>query len=229
MRIDMDFRPRRWLGRAPAWPWAAWAIGITLSMGAVRLARPSRAMPAHASREHRLANLEMRARMLQIEADSVGASYLRNVQPLVHELRRYSDDDTLVARIAVALLREGRRSGVDPRLLASVLLVEDPLLDPRAVSPQGAVGLMQVMPLHAGSWGCGSDDLTDPDSNICHGARILAHYIRLEHGDLNRALLRYNGCVHGSNTSDCERYPLRVYDNERLALAWRPGAPDAVR
>ena len=99
-----------------------------------------------------------------------------------------------------------------------MLLVEDPGLDPAAVSPVGAVGLMQVMPIHAGGWGCDSDDLTDPDVSICHGARILAHYLKETGGNLDRALLRYNGCVRGVNTPNCHLYPMLVYRNATLAM-----------
>src|SRR5690606_30551500 len=118
-------------------------------------------------------------------------------------LLRYRQNDTvLVRRIAVALARNARENGLDAHLLAGVLLVENPWLNPDTASFVGATGLMQVMPLHAGGWGCGSDDLTDVESNICHGARILAWNLAETDGDLERALLRYNGCVRGSNTPD---------------------------
>jgi soluble lytic murein transglycosylase-like protein len=77
------------------------------------------------------------------------------------------------------------------------------------VSGQGAVGLMQVMPMHAGQPGCRSADLIDVDSNICHGTTILARNLRATRSSF-AALLRYNGCVRGTNTPDCRRYPTRV-------------------
>jgi soluble lytic murein transglycosylase-like protein len=137
--------------------------------------------------------------------------YRRDVAPLVRLLQTRHPDEAHVQRIAFALAREGRNTGVDPRLLVSVLLVENPRLDPEAVSFMGAVGLMQVMPFHAGGWGCPSPDLTDVDANICHGARILAHELRRAKGNLDVALLRYNGCVLGTNTPDCHLYPMHVF------------------
>jgi soluble lytic murein transglycosylase-like protein len=116
------------------------------------------------------------------------------------------------------LVREGRDAGLDPRLLLSVLLVENPALDSAAVSFVGAVGLMQVMPFHAGQWGCPDGDLRIPDVNICYGARILAHQLRRAKGNLDVALLRYNGCVRGTNTPDCHLYPLKVY--RRAGEVW---------
>jgi soluble lytic murein transglycosylase-like protein len=83
---------------------------------------------------------------------------------------------------------------------------------------------MQVMPFHAGRWGCASVDLTDLETNVCHGSRILADALRRFDGDVERALLYYNGCVRGSNTPDCHLYPSRV-----LALAATPHASAAFR
>lgn len=183
---------------------AALATGTESGSTAFRHARAAK--PAA-----EVAALQRRARDLRSGMRELEAQYAAEVEPLVRDLSRYSDDSALVHRIALALVREGYRSGVDPRLLLSVLLVEDPELKITAVSSEGAVGLMQVMPEHAGGWGCPSSDLTDPDVNICHGARILAHYLQVTGGDLDSALLRYNGCVRGSNTPDCHLYPVKVY------------------
>jgi soluble lytic murein transglycosylase-like protein len=96
-------------------------------------------------------------------------------------------------------------------MLLAVLLVENPALDPDARSSVGAVGLMQVMPFHAGEWKPCAGPLDDIDTNICHGARIFAHYMGATNGNVDRALLRYNGCVNGTNTPDCARYPTHVF------------------
>jgi hypothetical protein len=47
------------------------------------------------------------------------------------------------------------------------------------------------------------------DGNICHGTRILALNLKRTRTS-SAALLRYNGCVRGSNTPDCHRYPGKV-------------------
>ena len=123
--------------------------------------------------------------------------------------------------MATALVREARAADLEPRLLLAVLLVENPWLDPEIRSSVGAVGLMQVMPVHQGGWQCGYD-LEQVDTNICLGARVFAHYLQRSGGDVERALLRYNGCVTGSNTPNCHRYPSRVFANAGRAsvLAW---------
>jgi soluble lytic murein transglycosylase-like protein len=80
---------------------------------------------------------------------------------------------------------------------------------PGCTSPAGAVGIMQIMPFHSCRWGCSSRNLLNIESNICHGVNILASYIRTS-PNLNKALLRYNGCVRGTNTPNCHTYPRKV-------------------
>jgi soluble lytic murein transglycosylase-like protein len=144
-------------------------------------------------------------------ADSAAADTLP-APPLVLDsaraeyLGRYNDDRLLVRRISRAVLRESRRQQVPPSLIAGVLLTENTTLRPEAESSVGAQGLMQVMPFHAGARLCNSDDLVDVDSNICHGTLILARNLRAT-STSTAALLRYNGCVRGTNTPDCRRYP----------------------
>lgn len=134
----------------------------------------------------------------------------REIEPIQDVLLDHTEDEELARRVALALVRESRSTGIDSRLLLAVLLVENPWLNPRAVSPVGAIGLMQVMPFHAGQWEPCGERLDDVESNICHGARIFAHYLGATNGNVDRALLRYNGCVNGTNTPDCDRYPVRV-------------------
>lgn len=130
-------------------------------------------------------------------------------QPLETYLRRYSDDRVLVRRISRAVLREAGRQQVPPSLITAVLLTENTTLKPEAASSVGAQGLMQVMPFHAGARLCNSDDLVDVDSNICHGTLILARNLQAT-STPTAALLRYNGCVRGTNTPNCGRYPFIV-------------------
>lgn len=130
-------------------------------------------------------------------------------RPLALAIARRTRNPELAERAAWAVTREAGRTGVSPSLLAAVLLIENRALDSAAVSSQGAIGLMQVMPIHAGSYGCGSADLRTVDANICHGARILYTYM-VRSRSVSVALRRYNGCVRGANTPRCSRYPVRV-------------------
>ena len=130
-------------------------------------------------------------------------------RPLAEVLARRTRRVELADRAAMVVVRESRRLNMSPSLLAAVLLIENRALDTAAVSSMGAVGLMQVMPVHAGSYGCASSDLRELDANICHGARLLRLYV-VRSPSLRVALRRYNGCVRGTVTRRCSRYPDRV-------------------
>jgi soluble lytic murein transglycosylase-like protein len=133
-------------------------------------------------------------------------------------LNRYTHDRALAFRIADALVDQAAKEKIDPALLVGVLLTEDATLDPHARSSVGARGLMQVMPLHGGKWGCGSSDLFNIESNICHGVQILK--AALDGSPNTRvALLRYNGCVRGRNTPNCHRYDDTVLRHAGRAAA----------
>ena len=133
-------------------------------------------------------------------------------------LNQYTHDRALAFRIADAIVDQADKEHIDPALLVGVLLTEDATLDPHARSSVGARGLMQVMPLHGGKWGCGSSDLFDIESNICHGVQILK--AALDGSPNTRvALLRYNGCVRGRNTPNCH-----LYDDKVLRHAGRAAA-----
>jgi len=133
-------------------------------------------------------------------------------------LNQYTHDRTLAFRIADAIVDQAQKERIDPALLVGVLLTEDATLDPRARSSVGARGLMQVMPLHGGKWGCGSKDLFDVESNICHGVQILR--AALDGSPNTRvALLRYNGCVRGRNTPNCHLYDDKVLKHADRAAA----------
>ena len=176
-----------------------------------------------------LATLSARVAGVREGLAELGDYYDDQVAPVERVLLRYRKDAVLARHVAVALVREANRAGLQPRLLLAVLLVENPWLDPEIRSPVGAIGLMQVMPVHRGAWGCGSN-LEDIDSNICHGARIFAHYFEESNGDVDRALLRYNGCVQGTNTPTCRQYPTFVFARAgRASLqAWLGAHPSAA-
>ncbi len=143
---------------------------------------------------------------LRLEA---GLSPAEQRRPLERYFFRFNKDTALVRRVARAVVREAEQQQVAASLIAAVLVTENTTLKPWAESQVGAVGLMQVMPMHAGRLGCSSADLVDVESNICHGTRILARNLRRT-TTTSSALLRYNGCVRGTNTPNCHTYPGKV-------------------
>jgi len=202
---------------------ASWLFATTVAAGmlSARSAAPEKLASAGtraAGSSVLLARAEIRARGVEARGLALESFHAERLRPLIDVLAtRYGADASHATRIAIALEREGRSTGIDARLLLAVMLVENPWLDPVAVSPVGAIGLMQVMPFHAGGWGCPGGDLEHLEHNICHGARILAAALS-NASDLETALLLYNGCVHVPDTADCRLYPTWVF--QRGGEAW---------
>lgn len=143
--------------------------------------------------------------------------YSDHVAPVERALRRRGVPTPTARQVAWPLVQHAYRSGLDLPTVVSVVLIESQG-KPRATSRVGARGLMQVMPLWAGNFRNCTRDLYDIEGNLCHGTKILSWYLRKNNGDTRRALLGYNGCVRGTNTPDCHRYPDKV---ERLAAQIR--------
>jgi len=79
--------------------------------------------------------------------------------------------------------------GIDPNLVVSVIEVESGF-NPRAISPKGAQGLMQLMPDTARMLGV--TNAFDPDQNLRGGIRYLSYLFDLFKKDLSLALAAYN-------------------------------------
>jgi Transglycosylase SLT domain len=96
-------------------------------------------------------------------------------------------------------LREASKAhNVDFELLQALIATESGF-DTNAVSPKGAVGLMQLMPPTAQRYGVIGDaktpiekKLTDPQVNIKAGSRYLRDLIMMFPGQLELALAAYN-------------------------------------
>lgn len=78
---------------------------------------------------------------------------------------------------------------VAPELIRSVIRVES-AFNPRAVSPAGARGLMQLMPETAAELGVSNS--FDPEQNVMAGTRYLRRLLDRYDGDLDHALAAYN-------------------------------------
>ncbi len=100
--------------------------------------------------------------------------------------------------------QEAKRVNLPPELVLSVIQVESNF-DQYAISWVGARGLMQIMPFWLKEIGHPNDNLFDIQTNLRFGCTILSYYLKIEKGNLSRALGRYNGSL-GKNI-----YPNKVF------------------
>ena len=114
-----------------------------------------------------------------VDQDSVPPYFLKMYYPV-----RYED----------AIRKYAGKEGLDPYLIFG-LIHQESYFDPRARSPVGATGLMQLMPatgrelaqmLHT------SSNLTDPVNNIRLGTHHFRQLVDLFHGNTNLAIASYN-------------------------------------
>lgn len=159
-----------------------------------------------------LERLSSSMRVLRKDGDSTVnyvSMYRNHVEPVEDALRRRGVPQTTARKVAWPLVAHANARGLNPATVLSVLLVESEG-KPSARSSVGARGLMQVMPFWAGQFRACGRDLYDIEDNLCNGTRILASYVHGAGGDERRALLGYNGCVHGTNTPNCFIYPDKI-------------------
>jgi len=109
-------------------------------------------------------------------------------------LAAYMPDRVARQEFLKTVYYEAKRAGLDPQLVLGVIHVESRFRK-YAVSVAGARGYMQVMPFWIGLIGQRQNNLFHLRLNLRYGCTILRHYLDLEHGDLYRALGRYNGSL----------------------------------
>jgi soluble lytic murein transglycosylase len=110
--------------------------------------------------------------------------------------------------------RESRRRGLDPFMVAG-LIRQESMFNPVAVSPAGAVGLMQLMPATAaqlargaGVSGYSQARLREPELNVRLGTIFLADLMRQHEGRAMDAFAAYNAGPARLNA--WRRYPERA-------------------
>ena len=129
-------------------------------------------------------------------------------------------DSARADSIAQFAVREAYVRGISPAIIFGVMLTENSRFISKAKSNVGAVGLMQVYPkvwLTKEMTALFGRDLASDSTNVKYGVFILSHYFNpqtkgggTQERDWATALLRYNGCVHGTNTPRCHTYPNKV-------------------
>ncbi len=106
----------------------------------------------------------------------------RSYRPATAPARRNVDIEQTIRRVC----REHR---VDPLLIKAIIKTESNF-NPRALSPHGAQGLMQLMPETARDLQV--DDPFDPYQNIYAGTRYFRRLLETYRGDIRLSLAAYN-------------------------------------
>jgi soluble lytic murein transglycosylase-like protein len=123
---------------------------------------------------------------------------------------------------------------LDPDFISSVIHAESGF-NPRAVSPKGAQGLMQLMPGTASKLGVTNS--FDPRSNVEGGTRYLSELLERYNFDVIKALAAYNAGPHRVQQYggvppyyETRTYVARIVrDYNRKKLAERKAAAAAAR
>jgi len=120
--------------------------------------------------------------------------FLRPAQPSENETKEINDlpklDVTMSKDIVLETVEKAARQyDLSPTLLQAMIRAESGG-DPRAVSPKGAKGLMQLIDSTAQELGV--TDQFDPEQNIMAGAKYLRRLLDMFKGDLKLALAAYN-------------------------------------
>ncbi len=128
--------------------------------------------------------------------------------------------------LATIITREAARHGVRPELVRAIIQVES-AFDPRARSPKGAMGLMQLMPATASDLRVA--DPYDPEQNIRGGVAYLRQLLDRYDGNEELALAAYNAgpeavARHGNRVPpfrETRTYLRRVRSSTALASSRR--------
>lgn len=115
------------------------------------------------------------------------------------------------SKIIEVVYNKSRKYGFEPDLIMSLIYTESSF-KPKAVSSQGAYGLMQV---NYSVWKeelqLDSSKMFDIEYNIEMGLKILKRYYDKSNGDIMRALHLYNNGYRYNNTSYNKKVVTTIY------------------
>lgn len=165
-------------------------------------------------------------------ADSI--AHIEASPEFAEQKRRFAADLVATGRMSQAradsiahfAVREAFLRGIPPAVIFGIMLTENAQFVSKARSNVGAVGLMQVYPkvwFKELSKKFGDPNIEADSTNLRYGVFILETYLKprrktasaqhvvtTQPGSLMKGLLRYNGCVRGTNTPRCHTYPNKV-------------------
>lgn len=213
------------------WPWLALLLCACCAHGA-ELARLTNGFNVRCERHQELGGTTR----LYLDAQDEGfievpSERVSGYDPVMEESPRLQAPPPGVPE---HIANAGSQTGIDPDFISSVIRAESGY-NPKAVSPKGAQGLMQLMPSTAAKLGV--HDSFDPANNIDGGSRYLRELLLRYNGDATKALAAYNagpGSVEKYKGvppyRETRSYVARVInDFNRRKLAARKQAADSNR
>jgi hypothetical protein len=168
-----------------------------------------------------------------------------SASPAQSRLMGYLENSPRYKAVQQLLKDAAHTHGLDHELLQALIAAESGF-DAQAVSPKGAVGLMQLMVATASRYGVRADrhggiaqKLTDPQTNLRAGSRYLRDLIALFPGRLDLAVAAYNageGAVQRAgnkvpNYPETQNYVktvLQLYAFLKPPVLAKPSEPVAV-
>ena len=102
------------------------------------------------------------------------------------ELQKYKKEE-----FAYIIYENSIKYELNWRFIISIIKQESNFNE-KAISPKGALGLMQIIPTTAQLFATKPFDLFDPKDNLEIGCKILHTYLNIEKWSLNQSLIGYN-------------------------------------
>ena len=192
------------------------------------------------------AKLDARYKLFMKDGGSFDSSNLHRgglpagkLDPEREKLYRYALNHPNLTSVEPIIEKVAAAQNVDPALVKAVMAVESGF-NPTAVSPKGAIGLMQVIPDTGARFGIATDKrgtveqkLADPRLNIATGVRYLRWLMELFPNNLELVLAAYNageGAVQRYNNQippfpETQQYVSTVLEFYRL---YQPGGSSGV-
>jgi soluble lytic murein transglycosylase-like protein len=195
-------------------------VAIVVAGTLLILATPSRAQIASSVDEH--------GKLVFVNRDSPSPRHGSTISLDALGLPRplFSTTETSTSppdRLDCIVSSAAERHKVDPALVKAVIGAESGW-NPRATSPKGAMGLMQLIPSTAKRYGGGN--LYDPAQNVEAGTMYLKSLLNRYNGDLTKSLAAYNAGERAVDNNggvppywETQRYVQKVTD-----AYFRPGS-----
>jgi soluble lytic murein transglycosylase-like protein len=163
----------------------------------------------------------------------VPTAEIESFEPAPHDAQEAAAQAPNLRDLNTIVNGASARNQVDADFIASVIRAES-ANNPRAVSPKGAQGLMQLMPQTASMLGVKNS--FDPAENVDGGVRYLRELLLLYNNDMIKALAAYNAGPQRVQQykglppyRETHAYVARVVkDYNRKKLARKKSAPQAA-